>query len=203
MSGASHSIIIELAGEPKGNGRPHFVRRTGHAFTPQRTASYEACLRHEAALAMDGKPPLEGALCAQVNAYFGVPQSWSAKKRAAALAGAVRPTKRPDADNIIKMLDGLNGVVFDDDAQIVSAIIEKHYSDRPRLRVEVAHYEVIEWKNTKSPLTTIIAASCSANVTKRPRTTTSTIAAASTLMAPNTGFRPGSRPRRRATNFCR
>src|SRR5262245_26581034 len=149
MSGARHSIIIGLAGEPKGKGRPRFVRRTGHAFTPQRTASYEACLRHEAALAMAGKPPLEGALCAQVNAYFGVPQSWSAKKRAAALAGAVRPTNRPDADNICKMLEGLNGIVFSDDGQIVSAIIEKYYSDRPRLRVEVAHYEVIEWENTK------------------------------------------------------
>jgi Holliday junction resolvase RusA-like endonuclease len=130
-------VIIELAGEPKGKGRPRFARRTGHAYTPEKTASYEACLRHEAALVMAGKPPLEGALCAQVNAYFGVPQSWSAKKRAAALAGAIRPTKRPDADNICKMLDGLNSIVFGDDAQIVSAIIEKHYSDRPRLRVDV------------------------------------------------------------------
>jgi len=132
-------IIIELAGGPKGKGRPRFARRTGHAYTPAQTASYEAMLRREAALVMAGKPPIEGALAVQVGAYFAVPQSWSAKKRAAALAGAIRPTKRPDIDNVAKMLDGLNGIVFGDDAQIVSAIIEKHYSDRPRLTVEVAH----------------------------------------------------------------
>jgi Holliday junction resolvase RusA-like endonuclease len=133
----SDIIVIELAGEPRGKGRPRFARRTGHAFTPQKTASYEACLRHEAALVMADRPPLEGALRVQVLAYFGVPQSWSAKKRAAALAGAIRPVKGPDADNICKMLDALNGVLWIDDSRIVSAVIEKHYSDRPRLRVEV------------------------------------------------------------------
>lgn len=131
------SIIIELLGEPKGKGRPRFARRTGHAYTPQKTASYEACLRHEAALAMADRPPFEGALRVQVSAYFGVPQSWSAKKRAAAFAGTIRPAKRPDLDNIAKMLDALNEVVWRDDAQVVSGLIEKFYSDRPRLRVEV------------------------------------------------------------------
>jgi Holliday junction resolvase RusA-like endonuclease len=133
----SAPIIIELAGEPRGKARPRFARRSGHAYTPQRTASYEACLRHEAALAMRGEPPLEGALRVQVAAHFAIPASWSGKKKAAALAGEIRPTKRPDIDNVAKMLDGLNGIVFGDDAQIVSAVIEKLYSDRPRLRVEV------------------------------------------------------------------
>jgi Holliday junction resolvase RusA-like endonuclease len=132
------SVVIDLLGEPRGKGRPRFVRRTGHAFTPEKTASYEACLRHEAALVMAGRPPLEDALRVSVLAYFGIPASWSAKKRAAALAGLVRPTKRPDWENVAKMLDALNGVVWRDDAQVVSGLIEKHYSDRPRLRVEVA-----------------------------------------------------------------
>jgi Holliday junction resolvase RusA-like endonuclease len=87
---------------------------------------------------MAGRPPLEDALRVSVLAYFGIPASWSAKKRAAALAGLVRPTKRPDWENVAKMLDALNGVVWRDDAQVVSGLIEKHYSDRPRLRVEVA-----------------------------------------------------------------
>jgi Holliday junction resolvase RusA-like endonuclease len=131
-------LVIELLGEPKGKGRPRFARRTGHAYTPQETASYEACLRHEAALAMAGRAPLEGPLLVQVAAHFEIPASWSAKKRAAALAGEIRPTKRPDWENVAKMLDALNEVVWRDDAQVVSGLIEKHYSDRPRLRVEVA-----------------------------------------------------------------
>jgi Holliday junction resolvase RusA-like endonuclease len=136
-SGERDTIIIELAGEPKGKGRPRFALRTGHAYTPQTTASYEACLRHEAALAMANRQPLEGALRVQVSAYFGVPQSWSTKKREAALGGAIRPTKRPDWENVAKMLDAFNGVVWRDDAQVVSGLIEKFFSDRPRLRVEV------------------------------------------------------------------
>jgi Holliday junction resolvase RusA-like endonuclease len=133
-----NSIIIELAGEPRGKGRPRFVRRTGHAFTPQNTASYEAMLRHEAALVMRNRPPIDGAIRVQVDAYFAIPQSWSAKKRKSALVGAIRPTKRPDWENVAKMLDAFNGVVWRDDAQVVSGLIEKHYSDRPRLRIVVA-----------------------------------------------------------------
>jgi Holliday junction resolvase RusA-like endonuclease len=131
------TIIIELPGEPRGKGRPRFVRRTGIAFTPQRTASYEAMLRHEAALVMANRVPLEGALRVRVLACFAVPQSWSAKKRMAAIAGAVRPAKRPDLDNVVKMLDALNEVVWRDDAQIVEGWIEKFYTDRPRLLIEV------------------------------------------------------------------
>jgi Holliday junction resolvase RusA-like endonuclease len=130
-------MTVELLGEPRGKGRPRFVRRTGHAYTPEKTASYEAMLRHEAAITMAGRRPLEGALRVLVVAYFGVPQSWSAKKRAAALAGVIRPTKRPDLDNVVKMLDAFNGVIWIDDAQVVAGVIEKHYSDRPRLRIEI------------------------------------------------------------------
>jgi Holliday junction resolvase RusA-like endonuclease len=133
-----HTVIIELPGEPRGKGRPRFVRRTGHAFTPQKTASYEACLRHEAALAMADRPPFEGALRVRVAAYFGVPASWSTKKQIAAIAGAIRPAKRPDLDNIVKMFDALNEVVWRDDAQVVEGWIEKYYTDRPRLRIEVS-----------------------------------------------------------------
>jgi Holliday junction resolvase RusA-like endonuclease len=133
----SAAVVIELLGEPKGKGRPRFVRATGRAYTPQKTASYEACLQHEAALAMVNRPRIEGAVRVQVSAYFAVPQSWSAKQRDAALSGVIRPTKRPDWENVAKMLDALNGVVWRDDAQIVSGLIEKYFSDRPRLSVQV------------------------------------------------------------------
>ena len=86
---------------------------------------------------MANRPPLEGALRVRVLACFGVPQSWSAKKRAAAISGAVRPSKRPDIDNVVKIFDALNQVVWVDDAQVVEAWVEKIYTDRPRLRIEV------------------------------------------------------------------
>lgn len=130
-------IVIELVGEPRGKGRPRFVRATGHAFTPARTRSYESALRLAAQDAMDGAAPLDGPLRVSVEAHFPVPASWSHKKRSAALLGVTRPTTRPDWENIAKMLDAFNEIVWRDDKQVVEGAISKHYSDRPRLRVEV------------------------------------------------------------------
>lgn len=130
-------IVIELPGVPQGKGRPRFVRATGHAFTPAKTRSYESMLQGAALDVMGGRAPLDGAVRVNVEAYFPVPSSWSKSKRAAALAGERRPTTKPDADNLLKVLDSMNEVVFRDDKQIVTAQIDKHYSERPRLVVTV------------------------------------------------------------------
>ena len=131
------AVVIELAGEPKGKGRPRFSRQSGHAYTPQPTRTYEGMLRYAAQVKMAGSAPIDGPLRIFVTAAFGVPQSWSNKKKSAAIAGTVRPTGKPDIDNVLKMLDALNAVVWKDDAQIVIATVGKIYSDRPRLRIEV------------------------------------------------------------------
>lgn len=133
----TRAVVIELAGEPKGKGRPRFSRKGGFAYTPQPTRNYEAALRYAGQVAMRGAAPIDGALRVDVLAAFPVPQSWSKIKQARAHAGTLRPTGRPDLDNVVKMLDALNGVVWRDDAQIVTATVQKRYSDRPRLRIEV------------------------------------------------------------------
>jgi Holliday junction resolvase RusA-like endonuclease len=130
-------IVVELAGTPVGKGRPRFMRATGHAYTPEKTRNFETNLLLRAQDVMAGQPPIEGPVAVIVYAYFPIPQSWSQKKRAGALLGVRRPTGRPDLDNIIKMLDAFNGIVWRDDAQIVEGSVSKHYSDRPRLCVEV------------------------------------------------------------------
>jgi Holliday junction resolvase RusA-like endonuclease len=131
------SIIIEVAGKPMGKGRPRFARGTGVAYTPAETRTYENLLRAAAQDAMNGSPPLDCAVVLHMTATVPVPQSWSKKKQAQALSGALRPTTKPDCDNILKLSDALNEVVFRDDKQIVEARITKHYGERPSLRVEV------------------------------------------------------------------
>ena len=50
--------------------------------------------------------------------------------------GLISPTKKPDLDNIAKaILDSLNGIAYKDDSQIVSLLISKKYSDRPRVEI--------------------------------------------------------------------
>ncbi len=130
-------IIIELAGVPVGKGRARFVRATGRAYTPGKTRDYENNLRLTAQVCMIGRAPLEGPLSIAVQALFPVPASWSKKKREAALAGAIRPTVKPDADNLLKVLDACNEIVWRDDKQIVHASISKRYGERASYRVTV------------------------------------------------------------------
>lgn len=132
-----NAITIELPGEPRGKGRPRFTR-AGVTFTPAKTRSYEASLAWTAAAAMKGAKPLEGPLTLIVEAHMLIPVSWSGKRQRMAAAGDIRPTTRPDFDNIMKTLDGLNGIVWRDDAQVVDVRCVKLYSERPRLCIIVA-----------------------------------------------------------------
>jgi len=87
---------------------------------------------------MAGSPPFEGPVVLEVDIYVAVPKSKSKKWKAAALAGEIRPTTKPDIDNIIKSAaDGLNLIVWIDDSQIVQLQTAKFYSDAPRLEIAV------------------------------------------------------------------
>jgi Holliday junction resolvase RusA-like endonuclease len=86
----------------------------------------------------------------RIRADFSVPASWPRNKRDAALAGVIRPTGRPDFDNICKMVDALNGIVWLDDTQVVDARVEKHYSERACLTVCVEELEIWTGASTAS-----------------------------------------------------
>lgn len=132
------TIRVAITGSPIGKGRPRFSRATARAFTPEKTRKYEAVLRLAAQETMGGNPPLEGPVLMTATATFTPPKSWSKTKRSAALAGELYPTKKPDADNILKALgDALNEVVFLDDKQIVVATISKRFGTVAQLEVEV------------------------------------------------------------------
>lgn len=131
-------IEIRMDGQPIGKGRPRFVRATGRTYTPEKTARYEDRLAWAAQAVMAGRPLLTGPLGVTVRAHVEVPVSRGKAWRAQALAGIRRPTTKPDADNIAKMLDALNKVVWLDDAQIVALSVFKWYSDRPRIEIDVA-----------------------------------------------------------------
>lgn len=131
-------IEIVLNGAPMGKERVRFVKATGRTFTPERTVNYEGRLALAAQNVMAGRPLLEGALRVLVQVFMPVPASKPKKWQAAALAGEVRPTKKPDADNFAKMLDALNMVVWVDDSQIVDLTVSKNYSASPRMLIQVS-----------------------------------------------------------------
>lgn len=134
-------IKLIVPGEPKGKGRPKFSRQGKFVktYTPETTVNYENWVKicfQEAKLSK-----LTGELKAEINCFFGIPNSYSKKKKEEAQNGLIRPTKKPDIDNIAKIiLDSLNGLAYDDDKNIVSCQIDKWFDSNPR--VEVYIYEV-------------------------------------------------------------
>jgi Holliday junction resolvase RusA-like endonuclease len=134
-------VSFTVPGEPKGKGRPRFSSKTGHAYTPARTRAYEAEVAKVAKIAMQGHKPFHGACTLLVIAYMPIPKSWPKAKREAAREGCLLHTGTPDYDNIGKVMDALNKIVWNDDAQVIDGRILKAYSDEPRLKVSVVHLD--------------------------------------------------------------
>ena len=134
---------IIIPGEPQGKARARTVRckNTVHSFTPEKTVLYENLvktiyLREIAEFFGDSDNKIP--LCVTILAYFSVPKSFSKAKRLDALNNIIRPTKKPDADNIAKVIcDALNGVAYVDDTQVTELRVYKYYADVPRVEVEI------------------------------------------------------------------
>ncbi len=136
----TETLTFELPGHPQGKGRARAFRRgnfIGH-YTPAETRSYEGMIREAAYREMDGREPTRAPVEVILTAIFDVPQSFSKKKRAEALANHLKPAKKPDIDNIGKAFqDAMNGVVFRDDSQIVWVTYAKVYGLVPKVVVTV------------------------------------------------------------------
>jgi Holliday junction resolvase RusA-like endonuclease len=93
---------------------------------------------------MEHRPPqpLKGPLALQVTCYLPIPKSYSKKKAAAALAGTMRPVKKPDIDNLVKQLmDVMRGTFYEDDCQVCHQVASKWYGDPARWVVSLSTIE--------------------------------------------------------------
>lgn len=133
-------ITFTIPGEPQGKGRPRAFRagRGVRMYTPAKTEAYEQAVASAGRQAMAGRAPMAGPLAVDLVAVLGVPASWSKKRRAAALEGLELPAKKPDADNVAKAIaDGLNGIAYGDDAQVIELRVRKRYGEVPGVLVEI------------------------------------------------------------------
>lgn len=137
------SFVVE--GEPKAKAR-HRTNKTGHTYTPDTTVNYENWVKLSYRIANKDKH-LEGEIRASIHAYFTIPKSAVKGKRLAMKHNTVRPTKRPDVDNLAKsILDALNGIAYKDDSQVVDLVVQKFWSEEPRVEVVLEEIELGESK---------------------------------------------------------
>lgn len=129
-------IKLTIPGEPVAKARPR-VTKWG-SYTPEKTKNYETLVK-ELFITQHGQVILEGELAVNIKAYFSIPKSTSKKKSELMQQLKIRPTKKPDLDNIMKAVtDALNGLAYKDDSQIVQASISKYYSGNPRIELEIS-----------------------------------------------------------------
>lgn len=129
---------FEMLGEPVGKARPRMNTRTGQAYTPTKTKLYEYALRQWFIREYPNFSPIESRVKVEIIAYFSIPKSTSKKKEAEMMKNFISPTKKPDIDNITKIvLDAMNKFAFKDDTQVVILQVEKKYSDIPKIYVKV------------------------------------------------------------------
>lgn len=126
-------IKFKILGKPRGKQRPRMCVRFGKqiTYTPKQTSEYEKLVKasYMAVSKMFFKKdiPLEIDITAFFNGKYS-DSDWA--------------TKKPDSDNIIKIvLDGLNKVAYHDDAQICKLSFEKKYSEIPRVEVKIKSLE--------------------------------------------------------------
>jgi Holliday junction resolvase RusA-like endonuclease len=132
------TFIIE--GEPHGKGR-HRTTRTGHTYTPPKTVAYENKVKGCYMERTSGEV-LVGALKATIEAYYTIPKSKSKKVKEQMRRNILRPTKKPDADNVSKaVLDALNGLAYKDDSSVVELSINKYWADEGFVKVRLEELE--------------------------------------------------------------
>ena len=132
-------FIVEGKPQGKARARTFYNKRVGkmQSITPEQTKSYEDLIRWSYRAA-GGKYLGEKTLQVDIRAFYPVPKAFSKAKTNGAVNGEIRPTTKPDCDNIIKVvLDALNGVAYYDDKQVVCVSCNKYYGETGYLEITI------------------------------------------------------------------
>ena len=133
-------VNFHIEGTPVPKKRPRFSTQGGmvRSYTDKATRNYEDHVNLSARAAMGSSDPIETPVGVYLYIRLPIPQSHSKKRTEACLNGFEKPIKKPDIDNLAKsLLDGMNGVVFKDDSQIVSLHCTKVYASEPGVDIMV------------------------------------------------------------------
>lgn len=133
-------ITFTITGEPVGKARPRFNPRSGNKpHTPAKTVAYERLIQWEyLRQCKNYRFPDNVPLRLDIVAYYGIPKSESKKRQEAMAKGYLRPTKKPDYDNVQKIVgDALNNTAYKDDSQIVDSRVQKFWSYTPKIIVTI------------------------------------------------------------------
>lgn len=126
-----------VAGGPVGKGRPRYTR-SGHTYTPKKTRDYESIVQAEYRRQVGNLPPFTGSVEIYITAYKKIAKSLPKYKKKRLTETLTPCTKKPDIDNILKIImDALNGLAYLDDKQVTNAGACKFYDEVPHVEVTI------------------------------------------------------------------
>lgn len=132
---------FEVPGKIIGKGRPRLNSYTGNVYTPTRTKDYETLIEQYFLLKYPRFKMLEGRIKISMIAYFSIPKATKKSMLEDMLEDKISPTKKPDIDNIIKIvLDSMNRFAFKDDIQITKLEAEKRYDLEEKIQIKIEEY---------------------------------------------------------------
>ena len=112
-------------GDPRGKGRPRF---RGHAYTDSKTRAYERMIQGAFLQSGESMFPEKVPVGVEVECYFRIPTSYSKRRKGLCRENLELPLKKPDGDNVLKIVcDALNGLAYKDDTQVSDMIIRTRY----------------------------------------------------------------------------
>ena len=130
---------FKIPGKAQAKQRPR-IGRSGVVYTPKETLVYENYVKmcySDYANQFEWLP-YENQVRAEIDVLVAVPKSDSKAKKKAKIEGAIRPTVKPDCDNLAKsILDSLNGLAYQDDKQVVELSVKKYYAENAEVRVRL------------------------------------------------------------------
>lgn len=132
------TLAFTVPGEPRGKGRPRFSRN-GVVYTDQQTRDYETlvllCYRQQCGAYRFAD---NAFISVDIKAYFRIPKQATKAQRAGMREGLILPSRKPDTDNISKIvLDALNGIAYKDDSRVYQQSCAKYYGEEPRIEVTI------------------------------------------------------------------
>ena len=131
---------FKIPGKAQAKQRPR-IGRSGVVYTPKETLVYENYVKmcySDYARQFEWLP-YENQVKAEIDVLVAVPKSDSKAKKKAKIEGVIRPTVKPDCDNLAKsILDSLNGLAYQDDKQVVELFVKKYYAENAEVRVRLS-----------------------------------------------------------------
>jgi Holliday junction resolvase RusA-like endonuclease len=141
-AGVVQKAFLDFWITPVPKERPRVVRnkKTGkvQSFTPPRTSAFHGEIHRVLEEVMFGHRLMDGPLRSDMVFKMAVPKGWPSWRKEAAIKGIIRPTGRPDMDNLEKaLLDAFNDYIIRDDALVIERFAQKIYSEKPGIEAKI------------------------------------------------------------------